>query len=253
MKKNEQRHERLLRLKKKIERRLRKLRIKDPHTAGEINWRDKKLYGLSTFFRSHGITANLITYAGFIVSLGVHLMMWYPYHPALIFLLGLFGFFTDLIDGSVARWKDPITGKDTVTGWGTFLDHTRDAYLASLFGWHAIFGVGATRAIQVFLGLGTALCYAFIGFGAGMRYQASTLLPPSSTRKENFAEFCLLHMQTTFWGRVQFGLAASAAISLFLGKTFESYFLIELSYPLFGGSILMGFRNLIETDWDYDE
>ena len=95
-------------------------------TALEKNWRDWALQPFTRLFYKIGITANQITYFGFILigtAIAMHFSGYSLKKQLLILVLaGL----SDALDGSTAR------NNDNVTILGTWLDHIRDGFLV---GW----------------------------------------------------------------------------------------------------------------------
>ncbi|MBI3046298.1 MAG: CDP-alcohol phosphatidyltransferase family protein [Candidatus Harrisonbacteria bacterium] len=92
-------------------------------TALEKNWRDWALRPLTDIFKKTGITANQITYLGFIL---IGIAIWlnqqgYDLKTQLFILI--IAAITDAIDGPTAR------NNNDVTILGTWLDHLRDGAL----------------------------------------------------------------------------------------------------------------------------
>ncbi len=92
-------------------------------TALEKNWRDAALKPLTDIFKKIGVTANQITYLGFIL---IGIAIWLNHNgydlKTQLFILTLAGI-TDGIDGPTAR------NNNNVTISGTWLDHIRDGTL----------------------------------------------------------------------------------------------------------------------------
>lgn len=249
------RREQLLRVKKKIEEKieeqLRKIKEEDPLTINEISWRDEKLHWFSKISRTHGFTANHITYFGLVCVAVAHITLWYNFLAGAL-VIGTIGVLTDFLDGPVARWKDPLTGNDNVTGWGTFLDHLRDFYYASLFGWYTFFSASPhIYMYEIFLLILVALSYFIIFvpifFGSSPHDAAISQSSPSiKIWRRRFSGYCLMHFQTRFWGRVQFNLLAQGIIILLLGKLLEIESLRFFGYTILGGEIVMGIRNFTD-------
>lgn len=254
----EERRQLYLKFLKRTRDRLKKLGVKDPVTAGEISRRDRfvQKWLKIPFWRKHGLRANHITYAGFVLVTAYNILMYFAWFK-IAFATGFAGVLTDLIDGPLARWKNPETGKDDVTGWGTFLDHSRDYYYAFSFGWDAFFKFGRTSPFEIFLAALILLSYLAIFISILIKYQilsTASLAPFFRRMNKNylqdafrrFSDFCLAELQTTFYGRAQFVLLATGATSLFLGKFLEINYLINFAYAVLGAEIGYGFRNLVE-------
>jgi phosphatidylglycerophosphate synthase len=92
-------------------------------TALEKNWRDWMLQPLTKLFKRSGITANYITYTGFVLVF-IAIWMYLANHSikSQLMILALAAI-TDAIDGPTARNNDDVTIK------GTWLDHIRDGFL----------------------------------------------------------------------------------------------------------------------------
>lgn len=259
-KEKEPKLKRALRTKKKVDALVLALRT-DHETQLEFGWRDKRLEPFSRWWRTHGLTANHMTYIGFFCVIMAGYAAAYS-NPVWVLVYGLLGFLSDALDGAIARWVDPATGKNNVTGWGTFLDHTRDGELVSVFAIKTIIGTVTIGFVPLFTGfelpflMSIATTYALIGVIAW------SLLKKAYQEKKAegsagfisiFFAFCLEKMQTSVWGRIQFGLAATAEVTLFMGIYFGIDFFRILSYPLFGAAIITGFRNIVTERWEVDE
>lgn len=254
----------MARLKRKLEAQLKKLRHDDALTANEKKWRDGRLDRLSQFFRMHGVSANAVSYAG-IALITIALGFLLNGYSAIGFLLAIAGLITDLLDGPVARWKDPHTGQDNVTGWGTFLDHARDCYFALVLGVSAVLSLKPVSMFQIFLGVSVAVTYmaivplVLLDWHASLDSRQDRISASGSFSfriKEihrRFSEYCLVNLQTSFWGRVQFGLLWGGILLLFLGKWFAVAELTSSAYVVFGGEIVMGVRNIIEERLEGEE
>lgn len=252
------RRERYLKIIKWAKGRLKKLdpKSEDPITASEKSWRDKKLEPLSRLLWKLGISANFLSYLGFLLITVYNILMWFGFYK-LAFLTGTLGVATDFIDGPRARFKDPITGKDSVTGWGTFLDHTRDYYFAFSFGWDAFFRFGVITPIEIFIAALVLLSYLAVFVAIIIEYQLWGF-PSLATIYEKFqmkywknvyakfSDFSLAELQTSFYGRAQFICLVTGIVSLFLGKFAGIEFLIYFSYLFFGACIAYGVKNLID-------
>ncbi len=252
--------ERAIRIKKKIDARVLALRT-DHETKLEFKWRDTQLEPLSHWWRTRGLTANQMTYLGFLfVAMAAYCAVQEYIWGMLLY--GLLGFISDALDGAIARWVDPATGKNNVTGWGTFLDHTRDTTLIAMFAIQTITGSLAVNFVLLFMSielalmLGVTTIYALIGIIAWSlfkkTYQAN-MAEKSMGFTATFCAFCLTHMQTSVWGRIQFGFTATAVVTLFVGIYFGIDFFRVWSYPLFGIAIGYGFRNIVTERWEVDE
>jgi phosphatidylglycerophosphate synthase len=95
-------------------------------TALEKNWRDWALKPITNLFQKIGITANQITYVGFVLMFFAIWMYFSNYDIKWQLIILALVAITDAIDGSTARNNYNVTIK------GTWLDHIRDGFLA---GW----------------------------------------------------------------------------------------------------------------------
>lgn len=228
----------------------------DPVTASEKTWRDKKLKPISSLFWHLGISANFITYFGFLLITVYNIFIWLGYYK-LAFAMGFAGVATDYIDGPRARLQNPVTGKNSITGWGTFLDHARDYYFAFSFGWDAFFKFGIITPIEIIIASLVFLSYIVIFISIIIEYQLWDF-PALATIREKlhmeywknaqakFSDFSLAELQTSFYGRAQFICLATGIVFLFLGKFAEIEHLTHLSYFAFGACVAYGFKNLID-------
>ena len=247
-------HERLHRLMKKIRARLRHIRADDPLTANEKNSRDVWFRPWVRPLRARGWRANHITAIGLLLVVLVQLSIWnvprligWPGH-FITLLLGIAALFSDAFDGAMARYRDPVSGTDDVTGFGTFFDHFRDAAFSLVFGINTLFGfenISAVEYLFVFLSGITYTMVAVVEVAKNWSAPSSSEEVPAVSLSTRMNTFFLNHMQTTFWGRVQSGLLASAVISLFIGNAFGVKEFSELSLPLFGAQIALTVHSII--------
>jgi len=94
-------------------------------TSLEKNWRDYLLKPLTNLFLKANISANKITYLGFVlIFLGIY-MFFAKYELSWQVLVLTIAALTDAIDGPTARNNDNVTIK------GTWLDHIRDGFLVA--------------------------------------------------------------------------------------------------------------------------
>lgn len=106
--------------------RIKKIIIKrkdDFLTALEKNWRDWAFKPLTNLFEKIGITANQITYTGFVlIFIAIYMYIDNFSIKSQLIILTLAAI-SDAIDGPTARNNDNVTVK------GTWLDHIRDGML----------------------------------------------------------------------------------------------------------------------------
>jgi len=108
------------------EQRIKKIIIKrkdDFLTALEKNWRDWALKPITDIFSKLGITANHITYFGFILIFAAIYMYFSHNSIKWQLIILLLAAISDALDGSTARNNNNITIK------GTWMDHIRDGML----------------------------------------------------------------------------------------------------------------------------
>ncbi len=246
------------RLLKRTEIMLKKIGLSDPLTATELRWRDYFVMDTLKFrwFRTLGIRANHVSYIGLLFVIAFNVLITTGKFTA-AFAVGISAVLTDFIDGPMARWKNPATGLDDVTGWGTFLDHLRDYSFALSFGWNAFFKFGHITKFEMLLAVTLSLSYLAILVAIFIKYQLYALPAFTSFGEKfnrnyikdlyrRFSEFSLHELQTSFYGRVQFVLLALGVILLFSGKFFGAEFVREFSYLFLSGAITIGLRNLLE-------
>lgn len=271
MKSKEERRDRLLRVRRKyragigkIDTLLKELgdRAKDPLTASEFKKRDpiiQRIFFIPLMHRM-GITANHISYVGFILVTAYNILTALGFYPV-AFATGFLGVLTDIVDGPRARYKDPVSGKDSVTGFGTFLDHTRDYYFAISFGWDAFFRFGHASFAETIMAVAVSVSYLLILLTLIIRYQLWTVPLQISFKEifsrsyvhdayERFSRFCLMELQTDFWGRAQFITLVIGVLLLFLGKFLVADSLISFSYVFFGGTITLAVVNVLKAEDD---
>ena len=171
--------------------------------------------------------------------------------PKTAFFYGALGVASDFIDGPMARWKNPKTGRDDVTGLGTILDHFRDFYYAISIGLDAFFRFGNINAVEITNAILILISYIIIITGVIFKYQLLNLnyISPifkkySRARVKNayrrFMDFSYMNLQTKLWGRAQFICLATGLTMLFLGKFMGINFLIGFSVDFFGATIAFG-------------
>ena len=252
------RRERFLRFKKWADGQLKKITEKDYLTAGEISKRDKfVVYILKIpFWRNLGLRANHVSIAGIILITLYNVLMSLGM-PRTAFFYGALGVASDFIDGPMARWKNPKTGRDDVTGLGTILDHFRDFYYAISIGLDAFFRFGNINAVEITNAILILISYIIIITGVILKYQLLNLnyISPifkkySRARVKNayrrFMDFSYMNLQTKLWGRAQFICLATGLTMLFLGKFMGINFLIGFSVDFFGATIAFGVLNFFQ-------
>lgn len=234
------RHEKLLKIKRKIE-----LILDREHsiTAREKSWRDSFFRPLSQVCRTMGIRANYVSIAGVLL---VCVQIYF-------FILGkeLYGLITavlaactDMIDGPIARFKYTEQSPDDITAFGTFLDHFRDYFLAFSFGYFAFFYQNTLRPLELALFFVIFLIYAGIFIGTLIKLRRYRI--KDSSWEKRLHGFLLPDMQTSFWGRAQFFLVIVGTVMLFIGHMQNVQFLTGFSYVVLGAHIGINFRNLLE-------
>lgn len=266
--KEQEREKRILRKIEEFNAAIRKLKKmlphhkRDPETNAEITFRDWLCGPVSRTLKKLGISANTITLLGVAIVTIQNILLWYGFVTYSL-ACAVCAILSDAIDGPRARLKDPETGKDEVTGFGTLMDHVRDYYEALSLGIPAFFYKGQFTALDSVLFFFIILSYAIIGLKVCYRY----LLFPQQTvtprlfrmrdrirlRWRNCIAFSKEHLQTEYWGRVQFTLLACAVIIMFIGRIHAISSLIHLSYIIFGGELLAGYINLKKTASEPEE
>ena len=247
-------HERLHRLMRRIKARLKRMRADDPLTANEKNSRDVWFRPWTAPLRARGWRANHITAIGFFLVALVQISIWnsprligWPGH-FITLVLGIAALFTDAFDGSMARYRDPESGEDDVTAFGTFLDHVRDASLSLVFGVNTLFGFDDVSMVEYLFAFLSGITYTMVAVVEVAKNWSAPVPPDSAdvpSLRARIDAFFLNQMQTTFWGRVQSGLLVSAVIALFIGKAFGIEGFSEFSLPLFGAQIALTVHSII--------
>lgn len=164
-------------------------------TALEKNWRDWALRPLTSVFQAIGITANQITYVGFIlIAVGFTLhFLEYPIQWQLLFLV--LAFVSDGIDGPTAR------NNNNITILGTWLDHIRDG-LIIIFATFLIYQFQLLEVEWLMVALGMQIILLWIIL---KDYLIRYLRGLSKEEEEALADiFALDNLQASVIGRIQF-------------------------------------------------
>ena len=221
--------------------RIKKIIIKrkdDFITALEKNWRDWALQPLTKLFQRLGITANQITYAGFILIV-VSIWMYFANHDIKWQLIILtLAAITDAIDGPTARNNNNVTIK------GTWLDHIRDGFLV-MWASYLIYGykllmpemIMVVWALQILL---VWICLKdFI-----LRYLEGITDHEANVLVENFS---LDNLQASVIGRLQFFCWTTGYGLLLLSLLVDLPILISIGQALIVIEIIFAGLNILES------
>lgn len=211
-----------------------------PFTLKDFYFRDKiLLFGISIFIYRLGITANMITFAGFSL-----LFLWIPlrllFTGQLLFWTDLWLItlieLTDFLDGSMARNNDDITVV------GTLADYFRDFLFLIVAAWatlnygaplYIFWVVVGVKLVSLLIKLG-----AFVWYGAGPDW------------REKIIDFAIDNFQGSFEHRFHFALLCFGLPYLILGKFKDIYLFTQLGYMLIWASLVAGVLVIIkELNW----
>ncbi len=207
-------------------------------TALEKNWRDWALKPLTNLFQKIGITANQITYAGFIL---IFFAIWLYFSICNIkwqLIVLAIAALTDAIDGPTARNNDNVTVK------GVWLDHIRDGVLA---GWvsYLIYINNLLSAEILIIVLVLQILLVWICLKDFLiHYLKNISDPQTDILIENFS---LDNLQTSILGRLQFFFWIIAYGFLFLSMFFNFPILIIIGQALIVLEIIFAGLNILES------
>lgn len=193
-------------------------------TALEKNWRDWLLKPLTNLFYKIGVTANQITYAGFILLAIVIWMHFQNYHIKWQLLVFVLAAITDALDGSTARNNDDITIR------GSWLDHIRDfllmawvsyiIYLYRLLGLEVILIIWILELFVIWFKSKDFLLH----YLRGLPHEQEEIL---------ISNFSLDQLQTSIIGRLQFFFWVTSYILLL------AFFIVSVPILITTGQILI--------------
>ena len=207
-------------------------------TALEKNWRDWAFKPLTKFFYKINITANQITYAGFLL-IGIGIWMYFKNYDLKwqLIILTLAGI-TDAIDGPTAR------NNDNVTILGTWLDHIRDGllvawasyliYYFNLLSLELIFIIWALQLLLMWITLKDFLIRYLRGLSA-------------EQEEELISHFALDNLQASILGRIQFFCWTVGYVSLLTYLIWPSANLISIGQSLIVLEIIFAALNISES------
>lgn len=207
-------------------------------TALEKNWRDWSLQPLTGIFRKIGITANQITYLGFIL---IGIAIWlnqqdYDLKTQLFILI--IAAITDAIDGPTAR------NNNNVTILGTWLDHIRDGTLVAwasyllyenqLLSLEMIFIIWALQLLLIWITLKDFLIQYLKGLS-------------DAETKVLIHHFSLDNLQASLIGRLQFFCWTVGYLFLLLYLISSNPMLITIGQALIILEIIFAGLNISES------
>jgi phosphatidylglycerophosphate synthase len=206
-------------------------------TALEKNWRDFLMRPLTNLFYKINLTANHITYIGFVLIFGGIWMHFSNYDIKWQLIILTLAGISDAIDGPTARNNDNVTIK------GTWLDHIRDMFLVawatyllyyySLLSLEIIIVVWALQFLILWVTLKDFI----------LRYLRNISDEETNTLIENFS---LGDLQASVIGRLQFFFWALGYGFLLLALVLNTPILITIGHSLILIEILFSGLNLME-------
>ncbi len=227
---------------KEERRKIKKLVIKrkdDFLTALEKNWRDWSLRPLTRLFRYIGITANHITYIGFILIGAAIWMFIKQFPPAWQLTILVLAAISDAIDGPTAR------NNDNVTILGTWLDHIRDGLLVA---WASFllyqFNLINLQVILLIWSLQTVLMWITLRDFL-IRYLKG--LPNEEDADLLMSNFSLDNLQASVIGRLQFFCWTVGYLFLFIFVIHPLPILITIGQALIVLEIIFAALNILES------
>jgi len=207
-------------------------------TALEKNWRDWALKPLTNVFYKIGITANQITYLGFIL-IGVAIWMYFQnfefkWQLLILVLAGI----SDGIDGPTAR------NNNNVTILGTWLDHIRDGILV-LWASYLIYGYNLLSLETILIIWGLQLVLIWITLKEFLiRYLRGL---PDEEAEELVSHFSLDNLQASVIGRIQFFCWTVGYLLLLLFLIVTNPYLLTVGQTLIFLEILFAALNILES------
>ncbi|MBI4991839.1 MAG: CDP-alcohol phosphatidyltransferase family protein [Candidatus Harrisonbacteria bacterium] len=222
-------------------RKIKKLIIKrkdDFLTALEKNWRDWALQPLTKLFYRIGVTANQITYLGFIL-IGMAVWMYlqqinFQWQLLILILAGI----SDAIDGPTAR------NNNNVTVLGTWLDHIRDGALM-IWGSYLIYKYNLLDLETILIIWGLQLVLIWITLKDFLiRYLRGL---PSEEAEELVSHFSLDNLQASVIGRLQFFCWTVGYLLLLLFLITANTYLLTIGQTLIFLEILFTALNILES------
>ncbi|OGY63621.1 MAG: hypothetical protein A3I89_00240 [Candidatus Harrisonbacteria bacterium RIFCSPLOWO2_02_FULL_41_11] len=222
-------------------RKIKKLVIKrkdDFLTALEKNWRDWALKPLTVFFGRIGVSANQITYAGFLLIAAAIGMFFKGYSLSWQLIILVLAAVSDGIDGPTAR------NNNNVTILGTWLDHIRDGVLVA---WAStllyIYGLLSFQIITLiwtlqFLLIWITLKDFLIRYLKGLPAEDAEIL---------VSHFSLDNLQASVIGRIQFFCWTVGYLFLFLSLINPEPILLAIGQSLIILEIIFASLNILES------
>ncbi|MCL5017356.1 MAG: CDP-alcohol phosphatidyltransferase family protein [Patescibacteria group bacterium] len=206
-------------------------------TALEKNWRDFLLKPLTNLFFKANISANQITYFGFILILLAIFMYLADYRLSWQLFILTLAAISDAIDGPTARNNDDITIK------GTWLDHIRDGFLVA---WASFliykFNLLSEEILLIIWSLQIILVWVnlkdfFIRYLHALDNESNKILE----------DFSLDNFQASVIGRLQFFFWTVSYGSLLLSTLVNIPILITIGQALIVIEIILSSLNILES------
>jgi phosphatidylglycerophosphate synthase len=208
-------------------------------TALEKNWRDWSLRPLTAVFHYLGITANQITYVGFVL-IGIAIWMFFRNFPLTLQLAFLaLAAISDAIDGPTAR------NNNNVTILGTWLDHIRDGLLVA---WASFllyqFNFLSLELILLIWSLQAVLMWITLRDFL-IRYLKG--LPREEDAELLISNFSLDNLQASVIGRIQFFCWTVGYLFLFMFLINPLPIFITIGHALIVLEIIFAALNILES------
>lgn len=242
--KREQIKQQLQKIKEKGKERGRKIkgaiikRKDDFLTALDKNWRDWLFRPLTNPLYKIGITANHISYLGFVL-IGVTIFLYFKNFPIKWQLLFIaLAAFSDMFDGPMAR------NNNNVTALGTLLDHIRDYTLVAWVTYIIyVYQLLSLQLIAILWGLQLILIW-ILTKDFLIKYLKEL---PDEKGKELFQRFSLNNLQASIIGRIQFAFWILGYISLIIYLMLPNLALITIGHTLLILAAIFAALNISEA------
>ena len=207
-------------------------------TALEKNWRDWAFRPLTFVFGKIGISANHVTYTGFLFLAVAVWLYFKDYNFQWQFFFLILSALTDIIDGPTAR------NNDNVTILGTWLDHIRDGILV-LWATYLIYSFGLLSGQVIFIIWTLQFLIIWISVKDFLIRYLEDL--PTEESEALIHKFSLDNLQASIIGRLQF-LCWTTGYGLLLSFALMPYeWLITAGSGLIVLEIIFASLNILES------
>lgn len=222
-------------------RKIKKIIIKrrdDFLTTLEKNWRDWAFKPLTFVFRKIGVSANHVTYTGFLFIAVAIWLYFQDYDFQWQFFFLALSALTDIIDGPTAR------NNNNVTILGTWLDHIRDGFLV-LWATYLIYSFELLSGQIIFI----IWALQFLIFWVSMKDFLIRYLEglPAEENEALIYKFSLDNLQASIIGRLQFFCWTTGYGLLLLFMLMPYEWLVTIGSGLIVLEIIFAALNLSES------